>query len=234
MLMSDQVKATPPYQKAELEVSIDVDAMMEQIRCKRAQYARVSSIIGSQMVAELRQIPIDNYANACIRGSRIHAYCTAYMKGLCIPKIDEDVLPYVSAFFEWADNNIQKLILCTTRLYDDDRRFSGEPDAVVLMKDGRRALLDIKTNAVPSKSWDIQLAAYAHLCRIARIPYDDVFILHLKKKAVRKKEGEESAANLPPDVNVKLQFPENLNASWDIFSSALSCYDFFHRKEPKS
>lgn len=221
------------YQRAEIEVSIDVDALMDQMN-KRASYARVSEIIGKQTESEMRQIPIDKLVNASIRGHKIHAYCTAYMKGLCVFDVPESLLPYYNAFVEWADANIQSLLLCTTRLYDDVKRFSGEPDMVILMKNGRKALVDIKTNAIPTKSWDIQLAAYSHLCKLAEIEHDEIFILHLKKKTITKKERED-LDNLPPlEVYAKLHVPENLSQSWDIFSSALTCYDYFHRKDVKS
>ncbi len=150
---------------------------MTELQNKRALYPRVSEIIGKQTESEMRKIPIEHLVNASLKGHRVHAYCTAYIKGLIWPDVEEELEPYVNAFTDWASENIKKLILCSTRLYDDIKRFTGEPDMIVELKDGKRALIDIKTNAVVSKSWPIQLAAYDHLCRVNGIDY------HAKKRS---------------------------------------------------
>lgn len=231
--MSDFELARKALQVDEVTVAVDVDSLMDHMAIKRAQYARVSDIIGRQTEAEMRKIPVENLVNASIRGHKVHAYCTAYMKGLCVAGVEDELLPYYDAFVEWYDQNVQLLLLSNTRLYDDVKRFSGEPDMIIQMKSGKKALVDLKTNASPSKSWPIQLAAYDHLCKLSGHTYDEVFILHLKKKTPKKKDGEESGDLPPTEVHAKLHVPDDLSQSWDIFSSALTCYDYFHRKEPK-
>ena len=105
-------------------------------------------------------------------------------------------------------------------------KYSGEFDLIVKLKDSKRiAMIDIKTSANKSKSWPIQLAAYKHLCVFNDYPSDLYFNLHLKRS---KKEGEETYSIKP-----KLVPYEDLNPYWEIFSSALTCYDYFHRKELK-
>lgn len=205
---------------------------MNDLQKLRSQYPRVSDIIGRQNEAEMRAIPIDYLANAAIRGTKIHKYCTQYIQGLFVCDIEAEYQPYVDAFVEWTSEHVKRPILCATRLYDDVKRFTGEFDMILELKNGKRALIDVKTTATSSKTWPVQLAAYDHLCRLNGIEYDEVFILHLKKKSKKKKEGE-NLVNSPLEVNAACLVPEDLNASWDIFTNALHCFDYFHRKEPK-
>ncbi len=206
---------------------------MNDVTKNRETYPRVSEIIGKQNEAEMRSIPIDYLVHASIRGSKIHKHCTAYVKGLFNPEIEEEYLPYFNEFVRWCDENVKRPILCSTRLYDDVKRFTGEFDMILELKSGKKALIDLKTSAQPSKTWALQLAAYDHLCKLNGLEYEEIFILHLKKKAISKKMKEENP-NDPPLINAESIYPEDLNSSWDIFSSALECYDYFHRKEPKS
>lgn len=205
--------------------------MDEELLNRRALYPRVSDIIGKQTESEMRKIPIDNLVRASIRGIHIHAYCTAHAKGLFMAEIEAEYQPYVNAFIEWCDENIKRVLLCKTRLYDDVKRFSGEPDMIVEMNNGRRALIDLKTTAAASKSWSVQLSAYDHLCRLNGYEYDDIFVMHLKKKYQKKRE--ENCESLPLEVAAICLMQENVNESWDLFTSALNCYDYFHRKEEK-
>lgn len=205
---------------------------MDTSEDKRSRYPRVSDIIGIQTEREMRAIPIEHLVVAALRGRKIHAYCTTYVLGLALPEIELEYEPYVNSFIDWCDKNVARALMCTTRLYDDVKRFSGEPDMILQMSDGKKALVDLKTTATVSKSWDIQLAAYDHLCKANGLTYDEVFILHLKKKAAKKKK-EEDQEDLPREVNAVRQSIDDLKGSWDIFDSALRCYDYFNRKEPK-
>ena len=205
---------------------------MTDLLSKRAQYPRVSDIIGKQTESDMRKIPIDNLVNASIKGTKIHAYCTAHIKGLFLPDVEAEYQPYMNAFIEWADANVKRALHCCVRLYDDVKRFTGEFDMIAELKNGKTALIDIKTSAVASKAWPIQLAAYDHLCRLNGFEYDEIFVVHLKKKYM-KNDGE-SLANPLHQVNVVCLMQNNVNQSWDIFASALNCYDYFHRKEQKS
>lgn len=197
----------------------------------RLNYPRVSAIIGKQTEREMRAIPIETLSNAAIRGTKIHAYCSAYLKGLWIPEVEQEYLPYLNAFIGWADENVEKTLHQNKRLYDDKLRFSGEFDCIVLLKDSKKTvMIDIKTSANASKSWPVQLAAYQHLCTLNGYEVETVYNIHLKKtKAAIFDEG--SMMLTPPQVKtVEIQY-ENLTKYWEIFSSALSCFDFFDRKE---
>jgi hypothetical protein len=204
---------------------------VEELESARLLYPRVSDIIGKQTDREMRSIPIDTLVNACVRGTKVHAYCTTYLRGLYLPDIEPEYQPYVDAFIEWADDNIHQTLFSSVRLYDDSRCFSGEYDCIVVLKDSKQiALIDIKTSANASKSWPIQLAAYKHLCDINGYDVETVFNLHLKKTKCAQVDSEKKL--ITPAVVKAKQIPyQNLMPYWEIFTNALNCYDYFDRKE---
>lgn len=201
---------------------------MNNLDKERENYPRVTEIIGKQTIEAMDCIPPAVLANACLRGTMVHGYCTAYAEGLYVSGIEQEYEEYYKAFTKWYDQNVKNLVIASKRLYDDNLKFSGEFDMIVEMKSGAKALLDIKTSYAKSKTWPIQLAAYDHLCNLACLEYDEVFILHLKRK-----EGESNHKNSLPTIEAVRQTHNCLNTSWDIFESALKCYDYFHRKERK-
>lgn len=208
---------------------------MSDLEEKRAFYPRVSEIIGKQNAEELRSVPLDTLANACIRGQKVHDYCTAWIKNLWLTDIEPEYQPYVDAFTRWALLNVKEYHHSSIRLYDDVKRFTGEFDMIVKLNNGELALIDIKTSASKSKAWPVQLAAYSHLCKLNDFTFDVVYNIHLKKThtALYEERQGEKVLISPPVVKALEIRHENLNEYWDIFASALSCYDYFDRKEVK-
>lgn len=207
---------------------------MTDLEQRRALYPRVSDIIRKQNEAEFRGIPLETLANACIRGQKVHDYCTAWARNLWISDMEEEYRPYFTAFTEWAGMNVDEILHTSVRLYDDTRRFTGEFDMIARMKVSKKiVLMDIKTSSSPSMSWPIQLSAYAHLCKVNGYDFDEIMNVHLKKVKIgvcKEKEGRKADISFP-QVRVKTIEHENINFFWDIFSSALKCYDYFERKE---
>lgn len=202
---------------------------------RRAHYPRVSEIIGKQNAEELRSVPLDTLANACIRGQKVHDYCTAWARRLWVTDVELEYQPYVDAFIQWATENTKECIHSSIRLYDDVKRFTGEFDMIVKLNNDELALIDIKTSASKSKAWPVQLAAYAHLCKLNGFTFDVVCNIHLKKThaALYEERKGEKVLISPPVVKVSELRHNDLNEYWDIFSSALRCYDYFDRKEFK-
>lgn len=190
---------------------------MTDLETLRSTYPRVSDIIGKQTERQMKMIPIDNLINASIRGTKVHSYCEAHLKGLWIPQIEEEYKSYVETFMAWADENIEKTLYNNIRLYDDKEKFSGEFDAIVVLKNSKKtALIDIKTSANPSISWPVQLAAYKHLCNLNGYTFETVFNIHLKRTKDKVKV-------------IEIEH-EDLTKYWGIFSSSLSCFNYFERK----
>jgi PD-(D/E)XK nuclease superfamily len=207
----------------------------DELNIKRASYPRVSDIIGKQNADELKSIPVDTLANACIRGQKVHSYCTAKIKNLWVPEIELEYQPYVDAFTDWAEENISKELHSAVRLYDDVKRFTGEFDMLVELKSGEIALLDIKTSSAKSKAWPIQLAAYGDLLTTNGYKFDAVYNIHLKKvkPGIYDEENEQKVLITPPQVKAYQIRYDDLKPYAEIFSYALQCYDYFSRKEAK-
>lgn len=183
---------------------------------RRFLYPTVTEIIGKQMIEKMASIPPERLINAAERGTAIHRYCGAYARNLPIHGMQDEYAHYYLAFVRWYDANVTKLVRGDERLYDDGLEFSGEYDMIVQLNDGSRALIDIKTSYAPSDTWQIQLAAYDHLCQVSCYEYDRIFVLHLKKR-----EGKAEAIEIPQ---------RNIVGSWNVFKSALECYNYFHRR----
>jgi len=216
------------------EDSIQLGVNMDSLEAKRFFYPRVSEIISKQNQNELRSIPIETLVNASIRGKAVHSYCTTYMRKLFMPEIEPAYLPYVDAFIYWFDRNVVKVLDTSRRFYDDTLKFSGEFDAVVILKDSDLpTLIDIKATAAKSKTWPLQLAAYRHLCQLNNFTVHRAMNIHLKVKTpgqYDEKEGQKVLVSAP--VVIPKEVPcDDLTGAWNIFSSALACYDYFDRKE---
>jgi hypothetical protein len=203
---------------------------------KRDSYPRVSDILGKQNANAMRSIPVERLVEASLRGSAVHRYCTTFLEKLFMPEIEEQYLKYVESFIQWANANVDKVLFTSRRLYDDELKFSGEFDAIVILKDSEiPTLIDIKVTCLPSKTWPLQLAAYHHLCLKNNIQVGRIMNVHLKKSVktrTEEKEGKKVKVSYPLVVANQIQHL-NISASWGLFSSALACYDYFDRKEQK-
>lgn len=202
----------------------------------RDTYPRVSDIISKQN-NELRGIDVDILANACLRGERIHAYCTAWARNLFLDDIEPEYQPYVDSFIAWAELNVEEILHSSVRLYDDILRFTGEFDMIVKMKGSNKIyLIDIKTSSAKSKTWPVQLAAYGHLCKSNGYEFEGIMNVHLKKfkPAVFEEIEGKKVMISPPHVRTCVSEYEDIACFWEIFSSALKCFDYFDRKEVKN
>lgn len=197
------------------------------------EYPRVSDILSKQNANAMRAIPLDVLVSASIRGTAIHRYCTAHLKKLFFIDIEPDYQVYFDAFVEWADEHIEKVYDTEVRLFDHTLRYTGEYDIRAKLKNREGIyLIDIKTSCAPYKTWPLQLAAYKNLCDVNEILVDHAMVVHLKKKKPTKKQLKLDAS-LTIAVDSKEIPLEDATLAWDIFSSALKCYDYFDRKEPK-
>lgn len=203
----------------------------------RDKYPRVSQILEKQTFAEMRSIPIERLVKAALRGTAVHNYCTTYLEKLFMPYIEEEYEPYVTAFTEWAEENVKEVIQTRRRFYDDDLKFSGEPDAILILNDSPMlTLIDIKATCATSKTWALQLGAYQHLCAKNGFNVERRINIHLKKTVKTKTEkiqGEKVRVSFPVICAKEVLPPIDFNESWRIFNSALACYKYFEKKEDK-
>ena len=82
-------------------------------------------------------------------------------------EIDEDLRPFVDHYITWFHDNIKEII-STEQTLVSPQGYAGTADLYAIMKDGKRALLDYKTQGVKERgpnfydSWAYQLAAYVN------------------------------------------------------------------------
>ncbi len=102
-----------------------------------------------------------NVIHAAERGKRVHAYCDAYAQGLFVEDCDPECKNYVVAFKLWFDEMVDNVILTERRVNSENYKLSGCVDLVCRLKgDEELTIVDIKTPAIASKTWQLQTAAY--------------------------------------------------------------------------
>ena len=162
-------------------------------------------------------VPKDVLENAAARGTTVHGYCAAIAKGAWVPDsmMQEDYRGYVDSFRKWADAQVEEFTIVEKRYTDEIVEFSGQVDFVILGKDKKAYLADLKTCAKPQKTHAIQMAAYNYLLFEHGIEVEGAMLVYLSKT------GEF------PDIEML----ENMNRETKIFFSALECYNYFKRKK---
>lgn len=198
---------------------------MNSLSQARDLYPRVTHIISKQNEAEYRGVPLKYLADAAIKGKTVHEYCSAYLNKVWIPEIIPEYQPYFDAFKKWADQNICEVLATDHRFYDDELKFSGEVDALIIDNERRTVLIDIKTSSKFSRSWPLQLSAYHHLCLKDKRRIDRVINLHIRKHSV---STDESA--VCDDYSAVILECVNPASYWKVFESALVCYNYFDIK----
>jgi hypothetical protein len=122
-------------------------------------YLRVTEVLNP--FSTLGEIDPKIIAHAADRGSRVHAYCESYSLGLFVTDVDDDCKNYFEVFKAWFDEMVEKVLYTEKRLNSPTYRISGAFDMIAILKgDTKPTLVDIKTPASPSSSWQLQTAAY--------------------------------------------------------------------------
>jgi hypothetical protein len=101
--------------------------------------------------------------NAQARGTMVHSACFAYAQRIWIPPLPEEYEGYALSFSKWFDRYVKEVIDIEPHLVDEDLQLVGHPDFILIMSDGVWTLPDLKTAAMPQKSWRGQMAAYRYL-----------------------------------------------------------------------
>ena len=101
---------------------------------------------------------------AAQRGTKIHTAAAAYLQGLWVPPLPEDVQLRFDSFKRWADIMVDKVIWVEKELHCDCYGFHGHPDAALILKDGPGVVVpDWKSPVTESKTWKGQISTYWHL-----------------------------------------------------------------------
>lgn len=151
-------------------------------------------------------------ANAADRGDRVHNFCELYAKDMLFQEVDFDCMTYVESFIEWFDSTVEEVISVEERFFSEDLKITGQVDLLAVLKgDTKPTVIDFKTPASVSKTWNLQLAAYWHLVN-QKHDIDRCIALQLPKKGGAAKAVE---------IN-------DLYNHWNIYKGILDGYRYFN------
>lgn len=183
--------------------------------CIPAGYVSVTEIL--KPYTKLDKIDPVVLANAADRGTRVHKWCTMHALSLLFTDVDPDCRGYVEAFKRWYDQYVDKMILEPTRLYCHQDRLTGEFDLYVKLKGSDSSvLIDIKTPATVSPTWQIQTAGYLYLLE----KNIDKYPVHVDRRLILQLPKDGSAA--------KIHEHTNGISDLNVFKNALSVYRYFN------
>lgn len=141
-------------------------------------YFRVSEILW--FVSGLTDIDPEIIRRAAERGGKVHLHCDALIEGFGLKQMDEDVKGYVESALQWIET--KKFVNKPKRFYCDKYKITGEIDGLYETQEDGITLFDFKTSQKESKTWPLQLSAYAYLARETGIAIEKIEIIHLSKK----------------------------------------------------
>jgi hypothetical protein len=157
----------------------------------------------------------DNVLNhASERGTFVHDVCLNY-HALGIPymgEIPDDCVGFIESFRKWFDRIVPEVLAVEERLFDDVNGYSGQLD--LLAGVGNEIwLIDIKTPAIKSKQWRVQLAAYDKLCQ-------DCLNIHPTRVGSLRLNRDGKTPKMDWYEGSRIQ-------DFNVFLSALNCHRFF-------
>jgi hypothetical protein len=102
--------------------------------------------------------PADRVEAAGIRGTATHNACISYALGY-FPMLTLETEGYFESFQDWFDQYVDAVMMEPEKeLRDEKMGFLGHPDfSWLVLKDGRNALVDLKTPVQYRKLWSIQV-----------------------------------------------------------------------------
>lgn len=120
-------------------------------------------------------------------GTRVHQACWPIALGESTEAIVSsvralhqfDLVPYVEAFGRWMSERVADVLGAERVLWSERYAYAGTTDLLVRLRDGRRAVVDLKTSRSLSETYRLQLAAYALALDEAGEPYDSRIALWL-------------------------------------------------------
>lgn len=198
----------------------------------RTNYPRVSTITFPWSRSEYDGQPLEKVAKAAERGTEVHAFCTALVRGDFLPSPSAEVDAYVNGFKHWWSSlKNPQLILSEERLFDDTLKFSGQADIIYRVGD-QTYLVDIKTSSRPSPVWPIQLCAYAYLAKLHNYHIDGAMILHLRTSSKWLNEQKLEKVYKTRDPNLIMYTKKQLDDYWKrYFFPALEWYYLFNEEK---
>lgn len=92
-------------------------------------------------------------------GTRLHEACHLVNLGELVD-CDADLDQHVSAYADWFAASVAAVIGAERQVVSRRHRFAGTADLIAEMRDGSRAVIDLKTSASCGHDYRLQLSAY--------------------------------------------------------------------------
>lgn len=141
------------------------------------EYLKVSQVLSP--FSGLHKIDPNVVKNAAERGTRAHNACAAIIKKLGHFPGDDSIDGYVESFSKWYKKELK--FQFPDRFYCNELMITGECDGIYTDENGSVVLYDLKTPQSVSRSWKLQLSAYAYLARKAGYDVKRIEIIKLNK-----------------------------------------------------
>jgi hypothetical protein len=115
-----------------------------------------------------------------IRGNMVHHNIANIARGLWVPNLQDGYQGYIDSFRKWFDATVEEVSLVENRLKDPDHGYAGTPDIICRIKgDSLCSLIDYKTGATHSPTWELQMSAYWRLATCNKYKIGRSFSLRL-------------------------------------------------------
>ncbi len=139
--------------------------MKEEIR---PGFTRITTIASA--FVDMKSIPPDVLKNAGERGTRVHAACDAIIVGDDFGVYPDSDAGYIESFKKWYVGKV--FLPKMPRIYDEGDMLTGEIDLMYRCPKRGLVLVDLKTSAKESKSWQVQAGGYLHL--LDYVTFDEI------------------------------------------------------------
>jgi hypothetical protein len=156
---------------------------------------------------------------AAARGTAVHGYCENAARGLFVMGIPAEHQGYFDSFMRWL-SDVAEVVATELRLLDPKLGFHGQLDVLCRLRgDADLSLWDYKTPEYVSPTWGPQIAAYAHLARLAGYPVRRAGLIRLRKTG---------------RAPIVTEYTDSLRRHWNVYVSAINVYNAFFAKGRKS
>jgi hypothetical protein len=117
-------------------------------------------------------------------GTRVHAACEAVSRDhgalMSVDTADDTLWPFIDAYSRWLVDHVDGVLAVEQFIWHPIHRYGGTLDLLALLKDGRYAVIDLKTSKRLDASYRLQLTAYAEaLTAMGEPPPDVRLVVHL-------------------------------------------------------
>ncbi len=180
----------------------------------RFKYPGVSEVFSHYCKPSYAGLTLEEIISIEEKQSYVKSHCLSIANNIWIPEEDSVHKNYIESFRKWFNANVKCVFSTDIILFDDVNRFTGRIDMICTLIDFHTDVsVTIKTS-MPSKSWNLQLAAYKHLCKENIVKTGMInrnIILKLSKKGDIASEFE----------------CENPQKDWQMFNNILQGWHYF-------